>query len=102
MIMSLLRIDEHSSLNCPSIHSSWFSGHTTPSDGVMQHEGISHQKVAHGVQTGRLRLGDTIVAACESCFRKAGYGKAVRSVCVAGGGRLFKRRLLWPDSDQAG
>ena len=33
---------------------------------------------------------------------KAGYGKTVRPVCAADGGKLFIGRLLRPDSDEAG
>ena len=32
---------------------------------------------------------------------KAGYGKTVRPVCAADGGKLFIGRLLRPDSDEA-
>jgi hypothetical protein len=33
---------------------------------------------------------------------KAGYGKTVRPVCAADGGKLFNGRLLRPDSVEAG
>ena len=33
---------------------------------------------------------------------KAGYGKTVRPVCAADGGKLFIGRLLRPDSAEAG
>ena len=33
---------------------------------------------------------------------KAGYGKTVRPVCAADGGKLFIGRLLRPDSKEAG
>ena len=33
---------------------------------------------------------------------KAGYGKTVRPVCAADGGKLFIGRLLRPDSGEAG
>ena len=32
---------------------------------------------------------------------KAGYGKTVRPVCAADGGKLFIGRLLRPDSNEA-
>jgi hypothetical protein len=32
---------------------------------------------------------------------KAGYGKTVRPVCAADGGKLFIGRLLRPDSEEA-
>jgi len=32
---------------------------------------------------------------------KAGYGKTVRPVCAADGGKLFSGRLLRPDSEEA-
>src|SRR5262249_28216785 len=61
-------------------------------------EGISHQTVAHGVQAGQPRLAHTFAADRESSFMKAGYGKTVRPVCAADGGKLFIGRLLRPDS----
>ena len=64
-------------------------------------EGISHQAVAHGVQAGQPRLTHTFAADRESPFMKAGYGKTVRPVCAADGGKLFIGRLLRPDSDEA-
>ena len=63
-------------------------------------EGISHQTVAHGVQAGQPRLTNTFAADRESSFMKAGYGKTVRPVCAAGGGKLSIGRLLRPDSDE--
>ena len=33
---------------------------------------------------------------------KAGYGKTVRPVCAADGGKLFIERLLRPDTSEAG
>jgi len=33
---------------------------------------------------------------------KAGYGKTVRPVCAADGGKLFIGRLLRPDTNEAG
>src|SRR5215831_12571304 len=65
-------------------------------------EGISHQTVAHGVQAGQPRLTNTFASDRESSFMKAGYGKTVRPVCAADGGKLFIGRLLRPDSVEAG
>src|ERR1700722_16096173 len=65
-------------------------------------EGISHQTVAHGVQAGQPRLAHTFAADRESSFMKAGYGKTVRPVCAADGGKLFIGRLLRPDSGEVG
>src|SRR5271165_5106722 len=65
-------------------------------------EGISHQTVAHGVQAGQPCLTYPFAADRESSFMKAGYGKTVRPVCAADGGKLFIGRLLRPDSDEAG
>src|SRR5262249_28493263 len=64
-------------------------------------EGISHQTVAHGVQAGQPRLAHTFAADRESSFMKAGYGKTVRPVCAADGGKLFIGRLVRPDSWEA-
>src|SRR5262249_38019766 len=64
-------------------------------------EGISHQTVAHGVQAGQPRLAHTFGADRESSFMKAGYGKTVRPVCAADGGKLFIGRLLRPDTCEA-
>src|SRR3974390_842535 len=60
-------------------------------------EGISHQTVAHGVQAGQPCLTYPFAADRESSFMKAGYGKTVRPVCAADGGKLFIGRLLRPD-----
>jgi RNA-directed DNA polymerase len=57
-------------------------------------ERISHQTVAHGVQAGQPRLAHTLSSNRESPFVKAGYGKTVRSVCVADRGKLFIERLV--------
>src|SRR5215470_14690470 len=65
-------------------------------------EGISYQTVAHGVQAGQPRLTNTFASDRESSFMKAGYGKTVRPVCAADGGKLFIGRLLRPDSKEAG
>ena len=65
-------------------------------------EGISHQTVAHGVQAGQPRLTNTFAADRESSFMKAGYGKTVRPVCAADGGKLFIERLLRPDTVKPG
>src|SRR5262249_1924797 len=65
-------------------------------------EGISHQTVAHGVQAGQPRLTHTFASDRGSSFMKAGYGKTVRPVCAADGGKLFIGRLLRPDSNEAG
>src|SRR5215510_5252187 len=64
-------------------------------------EGVSHQTVAHGVQAGQPRLAHTFAADRESSFMKAGYGKTVRPVCAADGGKLFIGRLLRPDTEEA-
>jgi len=60
-------------------------------------EGISHQTVAHGVQADQPCLTYPFAADRESSFMKAGYGKTVRPVCAADGGKLFIGRLLRPD-----
>src|ERR1700733_3900988 len=65
-------------------------------------EGISHQTVAHGVQAGQPCFTYPFAADRESSFMKAGYGKTVRPVCAADGGKLFIGRLLRPDSREAG
>src|ERR1700752_1345300 len=64
-------------------------------------EGVSNQTVAHGVQASQPRLTHTFAADRESPFMKAGYGKTVRPVCAADGGKLFIGRLLRPDSWEA-
>src|SRR5262249_35995580 len=60
-------------------------------------EGISHHTVAHGVQARQPCLAHTFAADRESSFMKAGYGKTVRPVCAADGGKPFIGRLLRPD-----
>src|ERR1700730_5803703 len=64
-------------------------------------EGISHQTVAHGVQAGQPRLTHTFAADRESSFMKAGYGKTVRPVCAADGGKLFTAPHPPPDRWEA-
>ena len=53
-------------------------------------------------KAGQPRLAHTSAADRESSFMKAGYGKTVRPVCAADGGKLFIGRLLRPDSWEVG
>ena len=64
--------------------------------------GISHEKAAHGVQAGPPCRTNTLASDRESPFMKAGCGKTARPVCAADGGEPFNRRLLRPDSCEAG
>src|SRR6201986_3204654 len=57
--------------------------------------------MAQGVQAGQPCLTYPFAADRESSFMKAGYGKTVRPVCAADGGKLFIGRLLRPDSWEA-
>ncbi len=59
-------------------------------------------EIAHGVQAGQPCLTYPFAADRESSFMKAGYGKTVRPVCAADGGKLFIGRLLRPDSWEVG
>ena len=64
-------------------------------------EGLPNEKAAHGVQAGQPCRANTFSSDRARPFMKAGCGKTARPVCAADGGKLFNRRLLRPDTDEA-